>query len=88
MKLKYRFAEMQIADDMIAVPVGNGVQKFHGAFRINGVTKDIMDLLKEETTEKAIIESLLGQYDASRDEVAESVRLVISTLRAEGLLVD
>ena len=88
MRLKYDLEMMEVVDDRIAIPVSQSQDSFHGILRINEVTSDILDLLKEDTTEEAVIESLLQVYDASREEVAESVHRVVAQLQEAGLLTE
>lgn len=86
MKTKYLFKTMEVVGETLAIPAGDGVGDFQGALRVNEVTADILNLLQTDTTEEAVIEAMLKEYSASRAEIAESVHMVISTLREEGLL--
>ena len=86
MKLKYDLEMLEVVDDKIAIPVSQSQDSFHGILRINEVTSDILKLLKDDTTEDAVIDAMLQEYDASREEIAESVHRVIGQLQEAGLL--
>lgn len=86
MKLKYEFKTMEIVDELVAVPTGDSALEFRGAIQLNGVAADILEQLKNDTTEEQVIEALLKEYDASREDIAESVHRTVETLRAEGML--
>lgn len=86
MKLKYAFRTMEIVDELVAVPVGDEGEQFRGAIQLNETSADILKLLEKETTGEEIVEAMLKEYDATREEIAENVAFVLDKLRAEGLL--
>lgn len=88
MKLKCSLKTMRIADELLAVPTGDSVLAFRGAIRVNEVAADILKLLQTEISEDEIIRNMMSEYNASFDEMMESVHRVIQTLRNEGLLLE
>lgn len=85
MKLKYTFESMELDDRIIAVPVGDGAQDFRGVVKLNDSAAEIFDLLKQETTEEAVVEALKARY-GDDPEISSFVREAIDYLAQEGVL--
>ncbi len=86
MKLKYTFEDVNMGEEIVSVPVGEGSKSIHGVLKMNTEGKEIMDLLKEETTEGKIIDYLTSKYENDRNEITAFVRRTIHTLYEAGLL--
>ncbi|MBQ2306095.1 MAG: PqqD family protein [Clostridia bacterium] len=61
---------------------------FKGIIRGNGTTGDIIELLKNDTTEDAIVDALFEKYDAPREKIAADVSTVLTKLRSVGAIDD
>jgi hypothetical protein len=79
MKLKDNFITQNIDDTQFLVPVG--AEAFQGLVRSNKTAAFIVDCLKEETTEAAIVDKMCAKYDAPRETIAADVKEVLDTLR-------
>ena len=66
--------------------VATGDTAFNGIVRSNQTAAEIVDLMKEETTRDAVVDKMCAKYDASREEIAADVDMVIATLRKVGAL--
>ena len=88
MKNKYKYEIMEIADDLMAVPINDDASDFRGVIKANGITADIIRLLENEISEEGIIAELQKEYDATKEQITESVHKVLDTLRTEGLLIE
>lgn len=87
MKLKYTFVINEVADQMVAVPVGDDLGEFNGFIKMNDVGVDIFELLKEETTVDAMVEALKVKYtDATDDEIRQNVVDFTDKLKESGVL--
>jgi len=86
MKLKYTFEAVDMGEEIICVPVGEGAAQVHGILKLNAEGREIIDLLKEETTEDAVISALAAKYENDRATLAGYVRNVLDSLRSAGLL--
>ena len=84
MKLSPNFLIHVQDDEHLLIPVSDA--KFSGVVRGNRTAAFIVDLLKEETTEDAIIDAMCGQYDAPRETIAADVTAILNTLRGIGAL--
>ncbi len=79
MKLKDSFITQDIDDTQFLVPVGR--EAFSGIVRSNPTAAFIVERLKEETTEEALVEAVCREYDAPREVVAADVSRILDTLR-------
>ncbi len=86
MKLKYSFETVDMGDEIIAVPVGDGAQKIHGILKLNKEGLELYELLKKETTEESIVETLAAKYENDRDSLISYVHNFIETLRNSGMI--
>lgn len=85
MKLRCNFETMKLDDYVIAVPVGAGSDEFRNVIKLNDSAFEVFSLLKNETTESAVIDELKKRY-STEPKVEEYVHSVISYLLAEGVL--
>ncbi len=87
MKLRYEFAIMDMGGEFAAVPVGEDANKFHGMLKLNAVSADILEQLKENTTPMKIHLHLKEKYpDSTDEEIAEVLVKFLNQLNHEGLL--
>ena len=84
MRLKNDFVTQVINGVQYLVPVGE--EQFSGMLRNNKTAAFIVDCLKAETTEEAVVEAMCAKYDAPPDVIAADVKRILSTLRSVGAL--
>ena len=84
MKLNENFLTQEIDDTQVMVATGDTA--FSGIVRSNQTAAEIVNLMKEETTRDEVVDKMCAKYDASRDEIAADVDMVIATLRKVGAL--
>lgn len=89
MKLRYEFAIMDMGGEFAAVPVGEDANKFHGMLKLNAVSADILEQLKEETTPVKVHAYLKEKYaESTDDEIGKTLAAFLTRLSREGLLDD
>ncbi|MBQ6173920.1 MAG: PqqD family protein [Clostridia bacterium] len=86
MKCKYLFEKMELDGEIVAVPVGESASELHAVLNLNEEAMRILELLREETTEQAVVAQLLKEYDSAEEEIASLVHAFIGQLRQEGFL--
>ena len=86
MKLKTGFITHNVGKEQMMVAAGPAAKQFHGLVRSNETAAFIVNCLKKETTEEAIVDAMLEQYDAPRETVAQDVHRVVEQLRQIGAL--
>ena len=67
MKLKYDLNIVEIVGEKVAIPAAKRNDAFHGVLRVNEVAVDILQLLRSDTTEEAMTDTLLTMYKAGRE---------------------
>ena len=88
MKLRYEFSVMEMDGEYMAVPVGENAGSFNGMLRMNEVSAEILDLLKDDTTPEAVHRILRERYPDSEDrEIGEALAAFLNQLIREGLLI-
>lgn len=87
MRLRYSFETMELDDRLVAVPVGDHANEFHGVVKLNEVAAFIFELLKDDTTEEAIVDALEKEFDASRSTLAADAKKCIESFSEKGLLI-
>ena len=88
MKLKPGFVVREVAGKTLAVAVGELSRDFHGMIALNGTGRVIWSALNEDTTEDAIVDRVLDEYEIDRETAARDVAAFIANLRAQGLILD
>ena len=87
MKLKYNFVTNEVADKIVAVPVGEDLENFGGFIKMNDVGAYIFNMLKNDVTEDEIVAAMLKDYeDATEQEVRETVKEFTGKLKAENVI--
>ncbi|MBR7070871.1 MAG: PqqD family protein [Clostridia bacterium] len=88
MKLRFNFTIMDMGDEFAAVPVDEDAAKFHGMLKLNAVSADILEQLKEETTPEKVHAYLKKKYsDSTDDEIGHTLVNFLNQLVHEGLLI-
>ena len=86
MKTKFSFEVMDLDDGMVAVPVGEGANHFHGVLKVNETAVSILKLLEKETTEEAIVDELLKEYTGNKEQMTGYVHEFVQKLIEEGIV--
>lgn len=84
MKLKKGFIVHDTGSESILVPMGGA--GWSGVVKGNRTLGAILDLLKEDTTEAAIINAMRQRFDAPEEVIVRDVEKVLSELRKIGAL--
>lgn len=88
MKLFCDFELMDMGDEYVAVPIGDKASQVRGVVKLNKSGVEIFNLLKKETTEDDIINTIANKYDNDRTTISKYVHALIETLRKDGLIAD
>ncbi len=87
MKLKYDFEMVEIGEEIIAVPVGQGADAVHGVLKLNKEGQEIFTLLSEDITEDTINNKIKTKYENDITTIQEYVKTFIETLKKHNMLV-
>lgn len=83
MKLKENFVTHADGGQQMMVDVS---AKFSGLIRSNQTAAEIVELLKSETTEQAIVLKLLEKYEVSEEVLQKDVHQVLLKLQEIGAI--
>ncbi len=87
MKLKYQFVKNEVADNIVAVAVGEDMSKFNGFIKMNNTGSEIFDLLKEEISKEDLIAKMAVLYpDETIETVTENVESFVKQLTDAGVV--
>ena len=86
MKAKYGFEIMELDDEKVAVPVGNGAEQFRGVLKMNETAIAILKLLEQDTDEEKIVDAILQEYDGEKEQIAGYIHEFVEKLKAEGIV--
>ena len=84
MKLNPDFVTQTIDGTQFMVPIGDTA--FRGLVRSNKTAAFIIECLKQDTTQDAIVDAMCRKYDAPRETIAADVEGVLNKLRQIGAL--
>ena len=86
MKLKKEFITYDAGSESLLVPAGGA--GFSGLVKGNKTLGAILELLREDTTEEAVITAMRKRFDAPEDIVVRDMKKVVFELRKIGALDD
>ena len=82
MKIKEGFIKRQVGERVVVVPIGEAAKNFHG----NETGGELWDLLKENTDEDKLLESMLEIYEIEPEQAQKSMKTFLRKLREAGVL--
>lgn len=88
MKLAEGLVTHMMMDEHVMVSTGQTEDVFQGFVRSNDTAAFIIECLKEDTSREEIIDKMLEEYDATREQISEGVDDVLSKLRGIGALAE
>ena len=87
MKLKKGFVTYQLGGEQMMVAAGAAAKQFHGMVRSNETAAFIVDCLKKETTQDAIVDAILARSEGvERERAARDVAAIVEKLQSIGAL--
>ncbi|MBR4132406.1 MAG: hypothetical protein IKT99_05460 [Oscillospiraceae bacterium] len=87
MKLRYDFEIMDMGEEFVAVPVGDGASQFHGMMRMNKDAAEMLKLIQENSNPDNVLEELLRRNpDLEKNDVGWELCNFMNRLIAEGVL--
>ena len=84
MKLKREYVTYETGAESMLVPMGGAA--FSGLVKGNKTLGAILELLKEDTTEGAVIAAMKARFDAPEGAIERDVSKALSELRRIGAL--
>ena len=88
MKLKSELLIREVAGEIIAIPVGQTALQFNGMICLNEVSALIWKGLQAGKTKEDLLESILEEFEVSREDAAADLEEFLRNLRENDLLED
>ena len=85
MKLKEGFLLRQVAGQTVVLPTGDELD-LNMMITLNDTGAFLWERLQDETTEDALVEALLGEYDVDEATARKSVAAFVQKLNDNGFL--
>lgn len=82
------FMIREVADERVAIPVGEAVRKFSGMISLNDSAAFLLQLLQTEQTPDTLLDAVLKEFEVSEDDARKDISEFLSAMDALGLLVD
>ena len=86
MKAKADFVVRNVVDEYILMPTNENISKFDGTVVLNEVSAFVWEKLQQETTEAALLEAILEEYEVAREIAANDLRALLTRFADLGLL--
>ena len=86
MKLKSGIVMEKTGDEYIVVATGEAAKSLNGIIRNNKTANFVFEQLKEDKTEKELVDALLERYDVSREKAQADVKALVAKIREAGLI--
>ena len=84
MKLKKEFIPHETGNESLLIPAGGA--GFSGLVKGNKTLGVVLALLKEDTTEEALVKAMQERFDAPADVIEADVKKALSELRKIGAI--
>lgn len=81
MRLNPNFIKTELGEETLLVPVGAADEQFHGVVKLNETAAFLINRLSSETTEEALADALVAEYDVERAVAEKHVKAALDTLR-------
>lgn len=85
MKIKEGFLLRQVAGQTVVLPTGDELN-LNMMITLNDTGAFLWEHLQEETTEEALVQALLAEYDVDEERAKASVAGFVNNLRENGFL--
>ena len=86
MRLKYLMAVQEVAGTYMAVATGDDASRYKDILKLNETGKEILEMLRQDTTEDAIVAGLMERYEGDESLIRSCVVATIDKLNLEGLI--
>ena len=86
MKLRYNFVVQQVADDYVAVAVGEDASNFGGLVRMNKTGAFLFELLKKDMTREELLAAMVEKYDADEEILQRNLDAFLEKLKEKQVL--
>ena len=88
MKIKDGFIKTEIADKIVAIPVGENTVDFSGVIVLNETAAFLWDLMQTDTDKQALLKAVLNEYDTDEESALSDIDAFLQNLRDKDFLCE
>lgn len=77
---------MELGDQIVAVPVGEGANIFHGVIKLNSFSAFVLKLLKDDIDENDMLRRLELEFDADTEVLKNALEISLQSFDKAGIL--
>ena len=88
MRLRDGFEIVNIADDFLAVPVGEEARCFKGVVVINEAVAFLLNTMKKDITLDTLVDTFIDHYDVTREVARSDIKKMLDYLKEVNLIED
>lgn len=86
MQLSTNYEIVEVADEIIAIPVGSFAENNKDVFALSKAAGFLMKQLKEPKTREQLIHSILEEFDLDAETASKDVSVFLSEVMSNGLI--
>lgn len=87
MRIKFPLETVTIENEILAIPVGEFSDDFHGVIKLNDVGAVILELLENDISEAEIVDTLGKTYCVTREKLENDVHAFLKLFEEKGILI-
>lgn len=82
------FELIKVADENLAVPIGDEATKFHGVVTLSEPAAFLLELLNEPQSFEDLVENLMSEYEVDQVTAEKDIKAIIAKFREYNLILD
>ena len=82
------FEIIKIADDNMAIPIGEEATSFHGIVALSEPAAFVLELLNKPHSFEELVEELINEYDIDRAKAEREMKEIIDVFKGYNLVLD
>ena len=86
MKLKPGFQIVEVADEFIAVPVGDNASVFRGVVALSEAASFLLKNLESDKDENELVEIMINTYNVDKETATKDVSEFIQQMQEMGII--
>lgn len=88
MKIKDGFVKTEIADKIVAIPVGVNTVDFSGVIVLNETAAFLWDLMQNDTDKETLLKAVLNEYEITEADALSDIDAFLQNLKEKDFLCE
>ena len=82
------FELIKIADENLAIPIGDEATKFHGVVTLSEPAAFLLNILNRPQSVEDLVENLINEYEVDEVTAERDIKSIITIFRDYNLILD